>query len=132
MNDEALNDEVLNRDIFDRLKSSTAAQPAVLAELCRDYLTEAQATVVQLREAMAQQNAARIRDRAHYLKGSSMMLGAREVSEACASLEMMGRSSNLAGAGSALEDIAAALQRVEAELARIVGPSVLPAEGSAA
>lgn len=132
MNDEALNDEVLNRDIFDRLKSSTAAQPAVLVELCRDYLTEAQATVVQLREAMAQQNAARIRDRAHYLKGSSMMLGAREVSEACASLEMMGRSSNLAGAGSALEDIAAALQRVEAELARIVGPSVLPAEGSAA
>jgi histidine phosphotransfer protein HptB len=127
-----VNDETLNREIFDRLKSSTATQPAVLAELCRDYLTEARATVAQLREALSQQNAPQVRDRAHYLKGSSMMLGAREVSEACATLETMGRTSNLTGAGSALDDVLTALKRVETELAEIVGPTVLPAEGSAA
>jgi histidine phosphotransfer protein HptB len=127
-----VNDETLNREIFDRLKSSTATQPAVLAELCRDYLTEARATVAQLREALSQQNAPQVRDRAHYLKGSSMMLGARDVSEACATLETMGRNSNLTGAGPALDDLLTALKRVEAELAEIVGPTVLPAEGSAA
>jgi len=60
-----------------------------------------------------------------------MMLGAREVSEACATLETMGRNSNLTGAGPALDDLLTALKRVEAEL-EIVGPTVLPAEGSAA
>jgi hypothetical protein len=44
----------------------------------------------------------------------------------------MGRDSNLNEAGPALDEVLTALKEVEAELTEIVGPTVLPAEGSAA
>jgi HPt (histidine-containing phosphotransfer) domain-containing protein len=124
--------QVLNRDIFARLQQATAGQPDVLAELCRDYLAEARTTVAQLRAAVAKGDAAAVRDRAHYLKGSSMMLGAQEVSQGCAALEAMGRDSNLTEAELVLQDLSTALKKVEAVLAEVVGPAALPAEGSAA
>ena len=122
----------MNRDIFARLQQATAGQPDVLAELCRDYLAEARTTVAQLREAITKGDAAMVRDRAHYLKGSSMMLGAQEVSQSCATLEAMGRDSNLTEAEPEVEKVLFALQRVEIVLSEVVGPAALPAEGSAA
>lgn len=127
-----MNDNVLNSAVFERLQQATASQPAVLEELCRDYLSEARLTLVQLREAIAQHEASVVRERAHYLKGSSMMLGAQELTQACATLEGMGRDAKLAEADFALQQASAALKEVEKELAEIVGPAVLPAEGSAA
>jgi histidine phosphotransfer protein HptB len=123
---------VLNRDIFARLQQATVGQPDVLAELCRDYLVDARTTVAQLREALAKGDAAMVRDRAHYLKGSSMMLGAQDVSQGCAALEAMGRDSNLTEAEPALENVLTALKKVETVLTEVVGPAALPAEGSAA
>lgn len=123
---------MLNRDVFGRLQQATAGQPDVLAELCRDYIAEARTTVSRLREALANNDAATIRDRAHYLKGSSMMLGAQEVSQSCAALEAMGRDSNLTEADPVLEKVLTALKNVEAVLTEVVGPAALPAEGSAA
>jgi HPt (histidine-containing phosphotransfer) domain-containing protein len=122
----------LNRDIFARLQQATAGQPDVLAELCRDYLADARRAVAQLREALSKGDAPMVRDRAHYLKGSSMMLGAQEVSQGCAALEEMGRDSNLTEAAPALESVITALKNVEAVLTEVVGPAALPAEGSAA
>jgi HPt (histidine-containing phosphotransfer) domain-containing protein len=122
---------VLNRDVFGRLQQATAGQPDVLAELCRDYIAEARTTVSRLREALASSDAAMVRDRAHYLKGSSMMLGAQEVSQSCSTLEEMGRDSNLTEADPVLEKVLTALKQVEAVLTEVVGPAALPAEGSA-
>ena len=127
-----VNDLVLDSAVFQRLQQATASQPAVLQELCRDYVAEARSTLAQLQEAIQQSDAARLRDRAHYLKGSSMMLGAQQLSRACATLEQMGRNSDLTEAASALKDASAALKNVEIELEQIVGATVLPAEGSAA
>ena len=127
-----MSESVLNRDIFGRLQQATATQPGVLAELCHDYVAEARSTIAQLRAALAQENAGAVRDRAHYLKGSSMMIGAQVLSQSCATLELMGRDANLTAAAPALEQVSASLKAVEAELAEIVGPMVLPAEGSAA
>lgn len=127
-----MNDNILNSAVFERLQQATASQPAVLEELCRDYLAEARLTLAQLREAIDQNDSGAVRERAHYLKGSSMMLGARQLSQACAMLERMGRDGQLSGAESALQETVAALKEVETELAEIVGPKVLPAEGSAA
>jgi len=59
-------------------------------------------------------------------------LGAQELTQACAALERMGRDAKLADAGPALQEAVAALKAVETELSEIVGPTVLPAEGSAA
>jgi histidine phosphotransfer protein HptB len=101
-------------------------------ELCRDYVTEARSTLSQLRNALAHNDAAEVRERAHYLKGSSMMLGAQELSQTCATLERMGRDSNLSQAESLLEKATVALSTVENILVELVGPAALPAEGSAA
>jgi HPt (histidine-containing phosphotransfer) domain-containing protein len=124
--------EVLNRDIFSRLQQATATQPGVLAELCHDYVAEARSTISQLRNALAQGNAAEVRERAHYLKGSSMMLGAQQLSQTCATLELMGRDSNLATAAPVLEQAMTSLRELEMVLKEVVGPTALPAEGSAA
>ena len=123
---------VLAREIFDRLRQATAGDTGVLAELCREYIGEARATIANLRRALAEGNANEFRERAHYLKGSSLMIGARQLSQHCATLEQMGRDSDLTAAGPALEQAVAALRAVEEELTKDLGPVALPAEGSAA
>ncbi len=127
-----MSEPVLAREIFEQLRQATAKNPEVLAELCRDYVIEARAAIAQIRDALAQADVRQLRERAHYLKGSSMMIGARELSRCCAALEQMGRVSELAEAAPHVEQAIAALKAVEAELALEFGPVVLPEEGSAA
>ena len=127
-----MNEPVIAREIFDRLREATANSPDVLEELCRDYVAEARLALSQLGEAVAQRDAGQVRERAHYLKGSSMMIGARDLSQCCATLEQMGRDSDLTAAETQLERTREALKGVETELSRQLGPTVLPKEGSAA
>ena len=125
-------DKVLTQEIFERLRQATAKDPAVLEELCRDYLSEARVTIAQMREAVASHKGDALRDRAHYLKGSSMMMGAQALSQFCAAMERMGRESDFQEAASTLEQAVVALGAVELELKNEFGPAVIPAEGSAA
>jgi HPt (histidine-containing phosphotransfer) domain-containing protein len=125
-------DSVLRPEVFERLRQATAKDPAVLAELCRDYLEEARGTLGQLQDAFLAQDAKAFRERAHYLKGSSLMVGAARLSHCCATLEQMGRDSDLRGAEPMLEQTMTALREVESELISQVGPAVVPAKGSAA
>lgn len=127
-----MNESPLILSTFDRLRQATAKDPAVLTELCRDYITEARTALAQLHEALASKDATVLRDRAHYLKGSSMMIGANVLSQCCATLERMGRDSDFAATEQMLEQVEIALAEVELELTKQVGPAVLPAEGSAA
>lgn len=123
---------VIDSTIFHRLEVATANKPGELAELCRDYLTEARATMSQLQAAVATQEKERLRDRAHYLKGSSLMLGARSVVQCCITLEEMGRAGDVSNAKPILESTTKALNAVEAELSKRLGPDALPVQGSAA
>ncbi len=125
-------ESVILPEVFDRLRQATAKDPAVLIDLCREYIEEARKTLSQLRDAFLAKDARAFCDRAHYLKGSSLMVGARRLAQCCATLERMGRDSDFRGAKPMLEDTEAALREVEAQLAEQVGPAVLPAEGSAA
>jgi HPt (histidine-containing phosphotransfer) domain-containing protein len=127
-----LTNESIASDVFDRLQKATIADPAELVNVCRDYLAEARRTLAQLRGALAQEEAGQFRDRAHYLRGSSLVLGATAVAQCCASLEHMGRNSELRDAAALLEQTSAAVDVVQTELARRLGPSVVPVEGSAA
>ncbi len=127
-----MGEAVIAREVFDRLRQATAGDTGVLAELCREYVSEARSTIANLRHALNEGNAAEFRERAHYLKGSSLMIGARHLSQYCATLEQMGRDSDLSAAEPVLEQAVAALRAVEEELTRDLGPVALPAEGSAA
>ena len=123
---------VLAREVFDRLRQATGGSAGVLEELCRDYVTEARATLGQLRQALAERNASEFREHAHYLKGSSMMIGAKTLAQCCAALEQMGRDSSLDNAAPMLELACAALRSVEAELTKELGPTALPSREAAA
>jgi HPt (histidine-containing phosphotransfer) domain-containing protein len=125
-------DGVILPEVFERLRQATAKDPTVLVELCREYLEEARSTLVQLQDAFLVKDAKAFRERAHYLKGSSLMVGASRLSQCCATLERMGRDSDFRGGEQMLEQTMAALREVETELTRQVSPAVLPAEGSAA
>ncbi len=125
-------DAVISSEIFGRLQQATAGDRETLSELCREYVTEARSTIVKLRQALSTGDAPEMRERAHYLKGSSMMIGAHQLTQCCATLEGMGRDSDLSGAEFALDQAIAALQAVEEELVREIGPMAIPADGSAA
>ena len=127
-----MGDVVIAREIFDRLRQATVADPAILAELCREYVAEARSTINKLRKALAERDATEVRERAHYLKGSSLMIGAKTLAQRCGNLEQMGRDSDLEAAEPVLEQVIASLKDVEDELTRELGPVALPAEGSAA
>jgi len=127
-----VSEPVLAREIFDRLRQATANHPDTLIELCREYVSEARNALAQIGEALTRADAGQVRERAHYLKGSSMMIGARELSSCCAKLEQMGRDSELTAAPPELEQASAALKAVENYLSQELGANVLPDEGSAA
>ena len=127
-----LTNESIAPHVFDRLQKATAADPAELTGLCRDYLSEARSTLAQLRRALAQEDAGQLRERAHFLRGSSLVLGATVVARCCAALEHMGRNSEFRNAEPLLDQTSAALDAVQGELAKRLGPSVVPVEGSAA
>ncbi len=125
-------DESIAPDIFHHLQKATASNPAELAGLYRDYLAEGRQALAQLRVALARKNAEQFRERAHYLRGSSMVVGASVIARCCANLELMGRNSEFRDAARLLDQTSAALEAIATELARRLGPAVIPAEGSAA
>jgi HPt (histidine-containing phosphotransfer) domain-containing protein len=120
-------DNLIASDVFERLQKAMASRPLELVELCRDYLTEARRTLAQLRSAFALKQADELRNRAHYLKGSSMVIGAVSVTQCCASLEAMGKTGDFREVGPMVDQTSAALDAVEQEYVKKLGPDVLPA-----
>jgi len=127
-----VNENLITPEVFDRLQKATAADPAELAGLYRAYLGEAREALVQLHLALARHDSEAFRERAHYVRGSSLIVGATLVARSCANLELIARNSELGEAAGLLDQTSAALDAVEAELAKRLGPAVVPVEGSAA
>lgn len=125
-------DKLIASDAFERLRQMTASRPVELVEICREFLSEAGKTLAQLRNAFTLKQAEELSNRAHYLKGSSLILGAIGVTRCCASLEAMGKMGNWSEAEAELEQLSAALQAVEQEYVKVLGPGVLPGRGPAA
>ena len=125
-------DKLIASDAFERLRQMTASRPAELVEICREFLSEAGKTLAQLRNAFTLKQAEELRNRAHYLKGSSLIVGATGVTRCCASLEAMGKKGDWSEAEAMLDQLSAALPAVEQEFVKILGPGVLPGKGPAA
>ncbi len=124
--------ESIAPDVFQHLQKATASNPIELAELYREYLAEARRALTQLRGAMVRKDMGRLHERAHYLRGSSLIVGATVVAQCCSKLELLDRSSGFRDAGRLLDQVSAALGAIETDLAVRIGPAVIPAEGSAA
>lgn len=127
-----MTDNLIASDVFERLQQAMASNPADFVELCRDYLTEARLTLAQLHNALALKQADELRGRAHYLKGSSLLMGAVRVTQCCTTLEAMGRNGDFSEAKNMLDQTCSALDAVEQEYVKRLGPDVIASKGSAA
>jgi HPt (histidine-containing phosphotransfer) domain-containing protein len=96
--------------------------PDILAELARMFLDDAALRLEELRRAIGEADAGKVRGVSHALKGSSGNMGATRVSEACADLEEAGESGDLAEAPRLLErleeELGLARPALEAGVAR--------------
>jgi HPt (histidine-containing phosphotransfer) domain-containing protein len=122
----------LHSVVFDQLRAAMAADPAGLAALYRDYLADAWHSFHTLRESVLQRQFTKVQERAHYLKGSSLVLGAHSVARYSTRLEDAAIANNFSELGGVLDDIQNALREVQLELVDRLGPSVLPAGETAA
>jgi two-component system sensor histidine kinase/response regulator len=92
------------------LSDLAPGEPDVVAELIDQFLDDAPTRVHVVRTAVTQRDAAGLRQAAHLFKGEAGSIGARELEAACARLEAMGASGNLASGLQALRGFEAAYE----------------------
>ena len=120
----------LTAEVFDQLRQAMAADKTGFTELYRKYLADAWHTLELSKEATLHRHD-EIRQRANYLKSSSLVLGAHKVARLAGMLEEKARTS-VTTDDDALDQIADALREVQVELAGRLGNGVLPADETAA
>jgi hydroxypyruvate isomerase len=120
----------LTAEVFDQLRQAMAADKTGFTELYREYLADAWHTLKLLKEA-APHRVEEVRQRAHYLRSSSLVLGARKVALLAGRLEEEAGTS-VSTDDDALDQIADALREVQTELAERLGKGVIPADKTAA
>jgi signal transduction histidine kinase/DNA-binding response OmpR family regulator len=105
----------LDRDVLDQLREDLGAT-AALREVIRSFLEQTPSVLSALRDAAARADVPSIRRAAHMIKGTSSILGARELSEQCAEIERAGQTGCIADAGSRVIAVEASYRTIEAAL----------------
>jgi CheY-like chemotaxis protein len=109
---------VLDAEVVGRLTvMGEGAGEDLMGELSALFLADSDSRVIELRQAVAGNDAAAVLGSAHTLRGASAILGATELAHLCATLEMSGAANDLAGAEEQLEAVEAELDRVRTALA---------------
>jgi Hpt domain len=122
----------LTSEIFEQLQRAMPGDHVGLTELYRDYLADAWDTVRFMRETMERPHQPEeIRQKAHCLKGSSLVLGAGVVARHASILEESTRNPG-ANEECTLDNIINAIRAVQRELAERLGGDVIPAGRTAA
>jgi histidine phosphotransfer protein HptB len=102
---------------FDGKANLTASRStAALREVIRSFLDQTPSVLSALRDAAARADVPSIRRAAHMIKGTSSILGARELSEQCAEIERVGQTGFIADAGSRVIAVEASYRTIEAAL----------------
>jgi CheY-like chemotaxis protein len=108
---------VLNAEVVGELtRLGEATNEDVMGQVAALFLTDSDSRVVELRQAVADDDAAALLQSAHTLRGASAMLGATELARLCATLEMSGSADDLVGGGEQVDAVEAELERVRSAL----------------
>jgi len=105
----------LDRAVLAQLREDLGGA-AALREVIRSFLDQTPSVLSALRDAAARADVPSIRRAAHMIKGTSSMLGARELSEQCAEIERVGQTGCIADAGSRAMAVEASYRTIEAAL----------------
>jgi CheY-like chemotaxis protein len=89
-----------------------AGHEELLRQLAQLFLKEVGTWVPELRQAVTQRDAAKVRRLAHTVKGSAATFAARPTEEAALRLEGLGRDGDLGGAGEAYAELEQELGRL--------------------
>ncbi len=89
-----------------------AGHEELLRQLAQLFLREVGTWMPELRQAVTQQDAAKVRRLAHTVKGSAATFAAEATVAAALRLEVMGRDGNLGGAGEAYGELEEELGRL--------------------
>src|SRR5262249_41045236 len=108
-------DTALDRDVLDQLREDLGGT-AALREVIRSFLDQTPSVLSALRDAAAGADVPSIRRAAHMIKGTSSILGARQLSEQCAEIERVGQTGCIADAGSRVIAVEASYRTIEAAL----------------
>jgi CheY-like chemotaxis protein/HPt (histidine-containing phosphotransfer) domain-containing protein len=101
---------------LDNLRMMTEGDAAFLSGLINTFLKEGPHLVEEIRTAIAQGDAARLRLSAHSLKSNSSNFGAARLEAVSRELELMGKGGTLAAAGPKLAQLEMEYQRVKLAL----------------
>ena len=105
----------LDRDVLDQLREDLGGT-AALRQVIRSFLDQTPSVLSALRDAAARADVPSIRRAAHMIKGTSSILGARELSEQCAEIEHVGQTGCIADAGARVVAVEASYRTIEAAL----------------
>jgi signal transduction histidine kinase/DNA-binding response OmpR family regulator len=97
----------------------SARRPRFFIDLVEKYASDAERGVTAIHAAVAAGNLQELKERAHWLKGSSRTVGAAHVAELCAQLEQLGKVGTADGALAQVSEVAAALDDAIAHLRRL-------------
>jgi HPt (histidine-containing phosphotransfer) domain-containing protein len=81
----------LDREVLDQLREDLGGT-AALREVIRSFLDQTPSVLSALRDAVTRADVPSIRRTAHMIKGTSSILGARELSDQCAEIERVGQT----------------------------------------
>ncbi len=105
----------LDSEVLDQLREDLGGT-AALREVIRSFLDQTPSVLSALRDAAARSDVPSILRAAHMIKGTSSILGARELSEQCAEIERVGQTGCIADAGSRVIAVEASYRTIEAAL----------------
>jgi HPt (histidine-containing phosphotransfer) domain-containing protein len=103
-------DQIIDRKFIDRIREHGG--DAIVAEVVDLYIADQSSILEQIRDAVAANDAVRLRERAHALKGCSVNLGAAGLGSLCQQIERLSSAGNLTEAP-------ALIARLEAEAASV-------------
>lgn len=109
--------EALDQSAIDNLMAMAGGDPEFVDEVVDAFLAEAPREVEALRAAIAADDPASVIRPAHTIKGMSVNLGARRVTELARTIEERARAGSLDGAPEAVAALGMALDELGVELA---------------
>lgn len=119
-----MKEDVLAPEVFGCLQQAMSTDLRGLVELCREYLADARRTVDQLQKELVANDTEQMRMHAHYLKGSSQVLGARGVAQCCMALEDATRYGDFRHLDELIRSTVVAVNAAEMEMEARIGTSL--------
>ena len=118
--------------VYEQLRHAMAGDAAGFTAIYRDYLADARQTLRALRMCVKARHVGEVRAKAHYMRSSSLVLGAQGVARHAASLEQAAIAGQTERFGDLLKKTERAVNGIQLELYRRLGSGVLPADQTAA